>query len=225
MDKGKAMGQWAYYGLSTQKDEKTAALLQVEFIEKELMKRIEEEPFAPWGRKQENSWDRRTNFIYKVSTWEGFKKATINFQLPIRNYALNRWFNFWSANGIENIFCSLPGVKPHLSKYDKLVDFKINSIPFDHKTTVFPKRYNKGFAHSLSYPESLAKWLYENQSKQQRYHLGNRLFVVLYAKNGEHWKLRARLTDIHKIIKDYVETFDEKSLIRFSIQDTQWVII
>jgi hypothetical protein len=218
MDEGKAMGQWAYYGLSSAEDTRKASLDQVKFIQGELFKRIKDEPFTPWGRKQANDWDKKTNFIYKTSTWEGFKAKADSCPLPLRNYALNRWFNFWSANGVENIFCSLPGVEPHHNQYDRLVDFTISGIPFDHKTTVFPKQYKEGYDFALSHPDSLIVWLYLNQSRQQRYHLGNRLFIVLWHNLGQHWKLRARLMDMRQVIQSYIESFDRGELVRLSIQ-------
>lgn len=229
MDEGKAMGQWAYYGLSSSEDEKTAALNEVAFIERELKKRIEAEPFAPWGRKQQNDWDRRTNFIYKTRTWDDFKNKTSGFSSQLRKYALNRWFNFWSANGVENIFCSLPGVEANLNQYDRLVDFSINNIPFDHKTTVYPRRYNHPVTYAIRNPLTLVTWLYNNQSKQGRYHTANRLFIVLYDKNNDHWRLRAELEKMRQAINDYVLNFDSNRLLRFSlnhqeiISDIIWI--
>jgi hypothetical protein len=211
MNEGKAMGQWAYYGLSSSEDEKTAALNEVAFIERQLKDRIRDEPFVPWGRKQQNDWDKRTNFIYKVSTWNNFQKHTSNFPKSLRNYALNRWFNFWSAKGVENIFCSLPGVEPHLNKYDRLIDFSIKGISFDHKTTVYPKGYDHPITYAVQKPISLISWLYDNQSSQQRHHMGNRLFIVLHGQNN--WTLRAELKKMRGIISDYVANFDSNNLI------------
>jgi len=102
-----------------------------------------------WGRKQNNSWDKQTNFIYKVRHFQTleneikdrFKKES-NFE-ELRIYALNRWYNFWSAQGIEYIFCSYPNVKPHVEPFHQFIDFWIDEIPFDHKTSVFPKKYNQ----------------------------------------------------------------------------------
>ena len=58
-------------------------------------------------------------------------------------YAINRWFNYWSATGVETIFCSLPGVIAAKNPKDRLVDFSIQNITFDHKTTVFPNGYQQ----------------------------------------------------------------------------------
>ena len=109
-------------------------------LEQELKKRLRYKK-TPWGRKQADNWDRQTNFIYKTFEWEAVLKIVRTFDPPLRNYAINRWFNFWSAIGVEDIFCNLPGVSPALNNKDRLVDFTIKSIRFDHKTSVFPDNY------------------------------------------------------------------------------------
>lgn len=221
MDEGLAMSKWAYYGISSLEDERIVIIQQIEFIEQELKKRIEEESFAPWGRKQGNLWDKKTNFIYKMSSWEDFKFKTQDYSEALRNYALNRWFNFWSAKGVESIFCSVADVEANLNQYDKLIDFTIKDTSFDHKTTVFPRQYPYSLEYAMNDPQSLILWLYENQSRQQRYHNGNRLFIVLYAVNNEHWKLRAELRLLYQLIVDYVATFDSSELIKLDLQNNQ----
>jgi len=72
----------------------------------------------------------------------------------LKNYALNRWYNFWSAKTIENIFGEHKNIKPHLNSKDKLTDFYIKNIPFDHKTTIFPKVLKKLFLMQLNISEN-----------------------------------------------------------------------
>ena len=105
--------------------------MDLNLIEIELKKRLEF-PYK-WGMRQNNFYNGKTNFIYKIRNFnelleyieDNFKK-TDDFE-KIFNYALNRWFNFWSAIAIENIFCSLPNVTPARNK-DRLVDFYIQGI-------------------------------------------------------------------------------------------------
>jgi len=160
-----------------------------------------------WGRKQNNSWDKQTNFIYKVRHFQTleneikdrFKKES-NFE-ELRIYALNRWYNFWSAQGIEYIFCSYPNVKPHVEPFHQFIDFWIDEIPFDHKTSVFPKKYNQNIEFAKENPTDLLKWLYKNQSNQKRFHLQNRLFLILCEKEGKHQKLKSEIDFIQPIIE------------------------
>jgi hypothetical protein len=94
-------------------------------IEKELKKRLSY-PYK-WGRKQNDYFDKRTNFVYHTFVFEEVLKE-INDRFKddkehqnISNYALNRWYNFWSANAVEMVFCSLPNVKPALDEKDRLI--------------------------------------------------------------------------------------------------------
>jgi hypothetical protein len=80
-------------------------------LESELKKRLSYPP-TPWDRRQNNAWDKETGFIYQIKTWEGLLAKVQGFSRDKCHYAVNRWFNFWSARGVEEIFCRQPGVVP-----------------------------------------------------------------------------------------------------------------
>jgi hypothetical protein len=63
--------------------------------------------------------------------------------------------------------------------------------------------------------------LYKNQSQQQRNHLKNRLFIVLidFNEQNEHWKLKAEILWLQKIISTYLSTFTEDKLETFYFQN------
>lgn len=190
-------------------------------LEEELKKRWKY-PYK-WWRKQNNEWDSKTNFIYSSRTFNSLLTETKDFNLDLKDYAFNRWYNFWSAKWIEQIFCSHLTVKANKNEFDKLVDFSIWNISFDHKTTIYPKWFWKPFIYWKENKEELIKWLYENQSQEWRKHLKNRLFVCLYDTiNWEHWKLKAEIGLIKKWIDDYMKNFDEKKLMTFDFWD--WII-
>ena len=188
-------------------------------IENEL-KKIHTMP--PWGRKQNNDWDALSNFVYQCPSYEAFMTAIDKpyFEKGFVEYATHRWFNTWSAMGVEHIFCSQPTVIPHKNKKDKLVDFQIQGINFDHKTTIFPKNIGYDIDTALKNPHHLLRWLYENQSTEGRFHTSNRLFVVLHKKNGQHWQLRAQLTWLQPIIESYLANFHMSRLHSFYFQPT-----
>ena len=133
---------------------------------------------------------------------------------------MNRWYNFWSAKGIEYIFSTFPNVKTSMNKYDKNVDFTIDGIEFDHKSTVFPKQYWKNYKETYENKRELIKWLYENQSQEGRKHYKNRLFICFYDKNWwEHWKIKAEISIIQKEIYDYIKDFSVNKLIKLNFWD------
>ena len=194
-------------------------------IEKELKKRLAY-PYK-WGRKQNDEYDKLTNFVYRVSSFEEVLKETeTRFNKDkehknIANYALNRWYNFWSAQAVEKIFCSLPNVKPARDEKDRLVDFSIDGVTFDHKTSIFPKNFPYQIDEAIKKTNELILWLYTHQSQQQRKHLKNRLFIVLYSSDGEHWKLKAEISWLKERIEKYMEGFNPHYLLKFLLEENQ----
>lgn len=197
-------------------------------IEKELKKRLVY-PYK-WGRKQNDEFDRLTNFVYKIPAFEEVLKETEHrFRKDkehqnIANYALNRWYNFWSAHAVEKIFCSLPNVKPAFDEKDRLVDFSIDGVTFDHKTSIFPKNFPHPIEEAIKKTDELILWLYKNQSQQQRKHLQNRLFIVLYSSDGEHWKLKAEISWLKERIEKYMMGFNPHYLLKFPLEKNQETI-
>jgi hypothetical protein len=202
----------------------------LEQIEAQLQQRVVEYPRTAWGRKQSNAWDQQTNFVYRLYRWDILRKKVSKLDKPLAEYAINRWFSFWSAMAVEKIFCALPGVRAHTNQYDRLVDFSIQGINFDHKTSVFPKGYGETLQSARRNKAHLIKWLYEHQSRQQRYHDANRLFIILYARDGEHWKLRAEISGMRQVIKAYVTRFRRSGLTQLTVNnhpvlaDTIWFV-
>jgi hypothetical protein len=194
-------------------------------IERELKKRLSY-PYK-WGRKQNDEFDKLTNFVYRISSFEEVVNETKSrFSKDkehenIANYALNRWYNFWSAQAVEKIFCSLPNVKPALDEKDRLVDFTIDGVTFDHKTSIFPKNFPCSINEAIKKTDELILWLYKHQSQQQRKHLKNRLFIVLYSSDGDHWKLKADISWLKERIEKYMEGFNPHYLLKFSLEEKQ----
>lgn len=192
-------------------------------IECELKKRLSY-PYE-WGQKQNDYFDNQTNFIYHISSFEDLlneiKNRFINNSdyKKYFNYALNRWYNFWSAHAVEKIFCALPNVVPALDEKDHLVDFSINGFTFDHKTSVYPKAYNKNFKEAIINTGDLIRWLYKNQSLEKRMHFKNRLFIILYSTANEHWKLKAEIFWLKKEIEYYMIGFNPHYLMKFNFEE------
>ena len=197
-------------------------------IESELKKRLIY-PYK-WGQKQNDHFDRQTNFIYHTFLFEDLLKeidkrfkSDKDYNLYF-NYAINRWYNFWSAYVVENVFCSLPNAKPALDSKDRLVDFTIQGEAFDHKTSVFPKNFPYKIDEAIKKTDELIKWLYRHQSQQQRKHLKNRLFVVLYSADGQHWKLKSEIMWLKERIEKYMLGFNPNFLLKFNFEKDKTTI-
>ncbi len=192
-------------------------------IEEELKKRWEA-PYI-WGRKQNDLWDRQSNFIYEIQEWELLKEKISQVgtdknldKKDFFNYCSNRWYNFQSAMAVEHVFAGFDGVKPSLNTRNRLLDFQLFGIDFDHKTSVYPKNFGENLQFSLKNPEKLITWLYQNQSTQQRQHFANRLFLIVYAENGQHWKLKAEISWLKEVIEAYLNSFKTDRLKKFEFQ-------
>lgn len=199
--------------------------LDIDKLESELKKRLSY-PYK-WGLKQNDQLDSKTNFIYRINTFtELLKKIDESFSSHsnkdlLFNYSLNRWFNFWSATAVENFFLHNPKVKPANLRKDRLKDFYIENIPFDHKTSVYPSMFDSSPLKVKENPVGLIEWFYLNQSQEQRKHFANRLFIVLYSTEGEHWKLKAELHLLKNYIDDYLITFNKDKLIKMKFGDKE----
>ena len=189
-------------------------------IETELKQR-HQYPYK-WYRKQNDIWDAYTNFIYNTAKWENLIlkiEAKVNKHHLDKNelfyYTINRWYNFWSAMAIENIFSNCNEVISNPNFNNRTIDFTLQRIEFDHKTSVFPKHLNNDLAFAQSNKRELIAWFFNNQSSQKRHHVKNRLFIVVYDENGEHWKIKAEINLIAKEIKNYVSNFKPSQLQKF----------
>ncbi len=214
----------------------TVGRLDLHSVEMELKKRW---PYPDrWLQKQNDLWDARSNFIYTVLTFEELvvrirqesKRQDIDENVFFQ-YAISRWYNYWSARAVEQIFCEQPGVRSAKNEKDRLIDFSINGVDFDLKTSVFPKSYGHDIAFAKANPAQLINWLYAHQSTGKRYHRANRLFLVVYKNDGNHYRLKAEISWLQSLVADYVSTFDASKLIRVSedrgkpvVSDIIWAI-
>lgn len=189
------------------------------FIEEQLKMRLAY-PYV-WHGFQTNGWDNKTAFIYHIAEFQNLlrylQSPSVNIQPEDKlfDYALARWYNHWSAQAVEKLFCLLPRVSPIDSVELRRADFKIDDILFDHKTSVFPKGYRRDLSYALNNKRSLIEWLYKNQSMGQRKHYRNRLFIVLFATHGEHWRLKAEITFLKTVIEAYMSGYDSRRLEAF----------
>ena len=177
-----------------------------ELMESDLRRRAQELPYI-WGRKQNNDFDSMTRDVYNIKDLQSLLLKYPNDRSDLSNYAHNRWFNFHSAKCIEDIFCSHPGVVRENNKYHQSIDFYINGVPYDHKTTVLPRSFygSLNVTDTEDFEISLIRWLYKNQSTGQMYHLGNRLFLVVIDSYDleSSWKVKAELS----LIKEHIDMF------------------
>lgn len=194
--------------------------LDLKRVERELRRRCDF-PYH-WHVKQDNEKDELTKFIYECLSWDHLNAALSELTSGLQDYARNRWLNFWSAMAVEQIFKQHHKVEPFKNRKDRFVDFYLSKIPFDLKTTVFPRQYPHSVVEARAQPELLIEWLYRNQSREGSCILHNRLFLILYDGNcPEHWKLKAEIQFLKIKIESYLHAFHPQNLYNICIDHHQ----
>jgi len=128
-------------------------------------------------QKQNDELDRLTKFVYEIDNLDFIIKICENKSIDL-NYCLHRWYNFQCARYHEFLFCKNGAIKESDSRH-KTIDFYINDIAFDLKTSVYPKKFRQNLDLSKRKNKNeLIVWLYQNQSSEGRQHFDNRLFLV-----------------------------------------------
>ncbi len=180
-----------------------------------------------WGRVQGDEWDRASRFIYHVKELDTLRRETrrvaAEMSLPLREFAqyvIRRWYNFHTHQVALEIALAHPRICAESDPFHRTVDFYLDGAGFDLKLTDFPRGFGHDIAYARAHPEELARWLYECQSKQGRFHAENRLFVVLYnAAEPEHtWELRRDFARLEQAIHGFL---DEPRLLRVKVADQE----
>ena len=196
--------------------------MDLQNIELELKKRLNS-PYR-WERKESDEWDRATQIIYKITDFETLLSELDELELEekIKNYGINKWFNFWTAKAVEKVFTENQNIMPNTNQYGKLLNFEINGVKFDHKVFVFPKHFNQSFEYAKQNKPELIQWFFDNQNQDGRKHLKNRLFIVLFdSVDRRHWKLKAEVSLLNETVTQYLENFDSDSLVTLNIDGNQ----
>ncbi len=134
-----------------------------------------------WLIKQTDALDRRTAFIYNCRTIIEIdtqsKQGVLSSDEKI--YALHRWRNFKRHEAwLSLLFEQISGIMRPENSYDKKRDLILPTpnhglLAFDLKVTRQPRALGAEVSD-----KKLAEWFYSNQSRQGRFHLANRFFVV-----------------------------------------------
>ena len=181
----------------------------------------------PWGRRQADHWDRLSNFVYRSQTLQGLQRQARAIarserldEQAFENYAVRRWYNHHTHDQLLAMFLAHPDVRPEADPKHPTIDFYLRGLPFDLKISRFPQAYPEDIKHAWQYRHDLALWMYTNQSKQRRYHTGNRLFIILYdrARPEQSWQLRRDFAPLARLLQHFL---DNPILLGLRIRDHQ----
>ena len=174
------------------------------------------EPYIKKGWvKQNNKLDSVSNYIFRVDTYEKlleeYNKNDENNKINNLSfeYVVHRFFNYKISTTIEKIITSYNICAKVPDLRDKEKDLYIYNVPFDIKVTVLPKKFMKDINYKYNISDlkkrkvrnELIRWLYENQSKEGRFHTGNRLFILCSGENQKNNNILSNMkkTDFKQI--------------------------
>lgn len=167
-----------------------------------------------WGRVQQDRWDEASGFIYRICSLEELRRATCQVAaargFPLREFAayvVRRWYNFHTHQVALEIFCAHPRVRREANPRHPSIDFYLDGVPFDLKLTRFPRAYPRLLDEARARPADLVNWLYREQSREGRYHVANRMFVVFHhALEPERtWEVRRMFDRIERSVAEFLE--------------------
>ena len=96
-----------------------------------------------WGGDYSNALDKFLvdRYVKKILAYDNIT-AQLQTDIPraVEGYVLCSWYNHWSTILIEHIFYKHDKVLPAIGKVKK-VDFFVDDIPFDLKTTYLPANF------------------------------------------------------------------------------------
>lgn len=170
-------------------------------------------------KMQDNKSDKLTNkIVYNAQTFREVEECYQKHPLGSFNYLAHRWYNKTTSTMTEDIFCSYSIARKEENIKHKTIDFYLMNVPFDLKLTSFPKKFGKqrsDYSSDRSYRNDLIRWLYDNQSKGNRNHEKNRIFVVCKHEQGLNSKNNLLLKKDFDQINSKVKTFLDYSNKRY----------
>jgi len=104
-----------------------------------------------------------------------------------------------------------------LGDKDELININIDESNLGNSSIIH--NFNSMDKNDSSNEKELIQWLYDNQSQQGRKHLKNRLFIIMYDKNNQHWKMKSEIMELKKEIDLYVDDFSQSNLYEFDFGD------
>lgn len=174
---------------------------------------------------------------------EKFRQMLANSPIPltskdkrsITDYFVNRLLTTCRAELHERYAGTSPNVQMKTYRADKKLDFYINGIPFDMKSTRIPKNWKESFRDSLinkkTLPNSediiaMVDWMYKEQGSG-RYSAENKLFVMEVPNNpdDEGFNLTYKYPEQEqKLIKQFCDEFEHKPNQRWN-DKANWRVI
>ncbi len=146
------------------------------------LKRVASDMPPEWGAVQNDELDDQVD-VFAFSALADLDREMDGLCLceKDRTYVRRRWYIAHCARCDEYIFCLNDMVIHNSDIFDKSWDIRFEGVcqvAFDVKSSRIPKALIKNAAYAISNPRLMIGSFYRLQSKERRYSINNRLFVV-----------------------------------------------
>ena len=131
-----------------------------------------------WGNVQNNATDDKID-MFAIDDYSALTRALSQLPEAQQNYLRRRWYLWKCAQCDEYLFYVNCNVQRNPDPRDKAYDIRIDGkIDFDVKGTVIPQSMRDAAESVIADPRQMIDFYYDNQSKERRFDIQNRLFIV-----------------------------------------------
>ena len=131
-----------------------------------------------WGNVQNNATDDKID-MFAIDDYSALTRALSQLPEAQQNYLRRRWYLWKCAQCDEYLFYVNDNVERNPDPRDKAYDIRIDgNIDFDVKGTVIPQSMREDAESVIADPRQMIDFYYDNQSKERRFDIQNRLFIV-----------------------------------------------
>lgn len=163
-----------------------------------------------WGAIQNNREDDKIK-MFSISSYEELEEKLSTLSEYSKSYLRRRWYLWKCSQCDEYLFYVNSNVMQNPDRYDKEWDVKINEkYYFDIKGTVVPKNMRSDVLDLMENPERMIDFYYDEQSKERRYDIQNRLFIVhhSFVSHEREMYLRSAWMSKRSIYKEFCDNID-----------------
>ena len=167
-----------------------------------------------WYSRQNDAMDSRSN-LFMLPTKELLEQAVGDMPFTEQEYWRHRWYNWQFAMCDEYLFSQVYGVVMNPDERAKEYDAQFgHTIAFDVKSTRVFRDWHCYINEVLAHPDALVNRYYKQQSREQRYGVQNRLFVVHHSfiDPRREYKVRCQWREKSRTFRTFAENV---SRIRF----------
>jgi hypothetical protein len=175
-------------------------------LQNELKKRW----FLPfnWHYKFDPKLDYEADFIFSTQNFDKILTEVERLSENKHQYVLNRWYNFWCERAVIQIFSQHDKVSLNDGQLARSEILLLHKTPFILKSYIYPNQFAKTFRYALLHKEELIYWLYRRSKRENRSDPKNFIFLLFYRRDGEHWKMKAEILLLERLICHYLDPLD-----------------